>query len=187
MTRQKIFGAVLSLSILLITSVQAQEPLKPPFIYSPPSCDFEIKFPEKFFKHQKCVDGACSEIVSYAKTIKDSTGDVRLTCDAKTADDITKIKNTDLKASAKELADNAGLRSYGEDTATLPDGTLSAVTIALGNRGDKETIYTGQYWIGKKSLLTLEAEMRGPSNKDIEKIYTDILESVQVRPSNKVY
>jgi hypothetical protein len=178
---------ILFFTLLLVaipSMAQAQKPLAPPFIYSPPSCNFEIKFPEKFFTNKKCVGNDCSEIVSFAKTIKDSTVDFRLTCDAKTADDITKIKATDLKASAKELADNAGLRSYGEDTATLPDGTISAVTIALGKRGDKDAIYTGQYWIGPNSLLTLEAEMRGPANKEIEKIYTQILESVKVRAAN---
>ncbi len=179
---------IFTLLLAAIPSIaHAQKPLVPPFIYSPPSCNFEIKFPEKFFTNKKCIGNECSEVVSFAKTIKDSTVDFRLTCDAKSAADITNIKATDLKASAKELADNAGLRSYGEDTATLPDGTVSAVTIALGKRGDKETIYTWQYWIGTNSLLTLEAEMRGPANKEIEKIYTGILESVKVRPTNKVY
>lgn len=156
-----------------------------PTLYAPPTCDFEIKFPEAYTKQNKCVDDVCSEIISFAKTINQSSVDFRLTCDAKTKDEITAIKNTDLKASAKELADNAGLKSYGEDTAALPDGTVSAVTIALGKRGDKDAIYTGQYWIGSKSLLTLEAEMRGPTNDKIEKIYTDILGSVHVRGADK--
>ena len=184
-------------SLPYTVSAEAVKPAKPapkaaatttaaPTLYSPASCDFEIKFPEAYTKQNKCVDGACSEIISFAKTIKQSSVDFRLTCDAKTKDELTTIKNTDLKASAKELADNAGLKSYGEDTATLPDGTVSAVTIALGKRGDKDSIYTGQYWIGSKSLLTLEAEMRGPADKEIEKIYTDILGSVRVRPADNV-
>jgi hypothetical protein len=176
---------LLSVLLISLSSTAFAEAVKTPeFKYAPSSCDFEIIFPEKFYKAEKCTSKNisktdCYDVISYAKNIKDSSVDVRLTCESKTKEEIEILKQSDLKISAFELAKSTGLRSYGEDMGKMPDGTVTAVTIALGMRGKKEAIYTGQYWVGDKSLLTLEAEMTGPANDQIETIYSEILGSVK--------
>ena len=172
---------LLAVSLVFLASSAFAEAVKTPeFKYAPSSCDFEVIFPEKFYKAEKCSSKTdCYDVISYAKNIKDSNVDVRLTCESKTKEEIEILKQSDLKISALELAKSTGLRSYGEDMGKMPDGTVTAVTIALGMRGTKEAIYTGQYWVGEKSLLTLEAEMTGPANDQIETIYSEILGSVK--------
>jgi hypothetical protein len=153
------------------------------FKYAPAACEFQITFPERFFKAQKCDnENNCYDVVSFAMKDKDSNVDFRVICAAKNLEEIKILRSSDLKSSVNELAVSSGLRPMGADVATLPNNVLSAVSIALGARGTKETIYTGQFWIGNSSMMTLEAEMRGPSNKKIETIYSEILESVRSKP-----
>lgn len=169
------FIILMALCVFHLNQAHAAE-----YRYAPKNCEFEITFPEKFYTQLKCgTKNMCEEVVTFAKTIKTSTADFRVTCNAPGKEKMDLVRKSNLKASAKELATSAGLKSFGEDVATLPDGTLSAVTLALGKRGTLDALYTGQYWIGKTSLLLLEAEMRGPTNKDVEKIYSDILKSVK--------
>ena len=175
----RLFILTLSLLGFLSTTVLATEQ-KNQFIYAPASCEFQIIFPEKFFKAQKCDnENNCYDVISFALKDKDSNVDFRVTCLPKTNDEIKILRSSDLKAAVRDLAVSSGLRPMGDDVATMPDNVISAVAIALGFRGTAETIYTGQLWVGDKSLMTLEAEMRGPPNKKIETIYTKILESVK--------
>jgi len=36
-------------------------------------------------------------------------------------------------------------------------------------------MYSGQIWIGEKSLFTLEANMKGPQEKSVEETFVSIL------------
>ena len=180
----RILSVTLALCLCSAPALAAKKKATPKeFKYAPAPCEFQIVFPQKYFTQQKCdANKNCYDVISYAETDKDSSVDVRVTCDAKNKTDIETLKNSDLKNAVKQLALSSGLTPMGQDVATLPDKTVSAVTIAVGKRGKKDSIYTGQYWVGDRSLMTLEAEMRGPSNNKIEKIYTGILESVKRKP-----
>ncbi len=169
------------ISLVLLSSTAYAAAVKPASqLYAPPSCDFEVTFPNKFFKSERCTNkNDCYDVISFAFRDKESAVDIRLTCEPKSNEDIKILKQSDLKIAARDLAQSTGLTSYGEDMGKMPDGTVTAVTIALGMRGTKEAIYTGQYWVGDRSLLTLEAEMTGPANDQIEKIYSEILASVK--------
>ena len=57
----------------------------------------------------------------------------------------------------------------------------TSIALATGRRGEQDVIYTGQMWVGKQSILTLEGEMTGPENKEINDAYSEILRAVQVK------
>ena len=178
---KKIFTLAFAFCLLCVPSFasEKQKNASAKFLYAPEYCEFQIEFPQEYFSRKSCIADNCFDIISFAKTNENSNVDVRLSCQKKTSEEIKDIKNSDLKETVRELAIDAGLRPYAADVATLPSDIVTAVTIALGMRGKKESIYTGQFWIGKKSLLTLEAEMTGPANTEIEKIYSEILTSVK--------
>ena len=153
-----------------------------PFTYAPPSCDFEVTFPEKPFIEEKCgksEDKSCDEVVTYTQMTDASSLDFRITCNKDDPKKLSAIKPGDLKATAEEMAKNAGVKTFASDNALVDNKFKTAVALATGVRGGRDVIYTGQIWIGESSAMTLEGEMLGPENKKINDLYSQILKSVK--------
>lgn len=155
-----------------------------PFTYAPETCDFQITFPEKPFIEQKCVKDTCHDVVTYTSTNASSALNYRLTCIADEKADIDAITEDQMKETLNSLAKEANVTSLGDDNATLDNGTRTAVVVGGGKRGEQEVVYTGQLWLGQKSVLTLEAEMTGPADEKIEKQYVEILKSLNPKESS---
>ncbi len=167
---------ILFCSVLALISSPA---MAAPFTYAPEECEFQITFPEKPFIEKKCAaDGKdCSEIVTYTKAIgSDSSTNFRISCNAISATDITKYTPAILEETLKQMSKSAGLQPY--DTQSSDEkGYKKASSLSLSERNGKPLIYNGQIWAGKKSLFTMEAEMVGPQNNEIEKIFADIMKN----------
>ncbi len=168
---KKIF---LIFAVLMPLSAQAE-----PFTYAAEQCDFKIVFPEKPFIEQKCATkNSCHDVVSFTQTDAASSLNFRVTCIPEDKDKIKDLSPDNVKETLRGLVNDAGLQIFGQDAATLDDGIRTSVAIAGGKRNETDVIYTGQIWLGPASILTLEGEMVGPANKNIEKTYTEILKSV---------
>lgn len=149
-----------------------------PFIYGPTSCDFTVTFPEKPFIEKKCADGTCVEVVTYTQMSEASSINFRTTCNPQDAKAVSLYEAEDLKKTLLSMVKEAKLETYDSDSAVLEDKTKTAVAMATGRRNDRDVLYIGQMWVGKKSVLTIEGEMQGPENKKLEEAYMGILKSL---------
>jgi hypothetical protein len=153
-----------------------------PYTYAPEHCEFKITFPEKPYIEQKCTSGEkkqCTEVVTYTKVVTaDSSVNVRVTCNQKDPDELARYTPAIMEETIKQMVNDANLET---DNTEMMDknGYKSAAAISIGTRGDREIVYTGQIWIGKTSLFTLEADMTGPQNAEADKLFTDILKDMR--------
>ncbi|PZP57176.1 MAG: hypothetical protein DI586_01345 [Micavibrio aeruginosavorus] len=168
--------AGMTLILLLANPAQAA-----PFTYTSPNCDFTAAFPEKPFIEKKCVADKCEEIATFVHTIDSSAVNFRLSCHKVDPKDISLLTPDDLKKRLSALIKEAGLMPYAADAAIIKDGIKTSIAMATGRRGEQDVIYTGQMWVGKNSILTMEGEMTGPENQKINDMYGDILKDVQIR------
>ncbi len=173
--------AFAGMTALLLLSVPA---LAAPFTYTSPDCDFTVTFPEKPFIEKKCSPSApdkCEEIATFTQSIDQSGVNFRLTCNKAEPKDLSILTPDDLKKRLGALVKEANLIPYANDAAVIKDGMKTSIALATGRRGEQDVIYTGQMWVGKQSILTLEGEMTGPENKEISDVYSEILRAVQVK------
>lgn len=170
----------------LIPLLLASSPaLSAPFTYGPESCEFQITFPEKPFIETKCsADGKdCAEIVTYTKAIGSSAStNFRISCNPATKGELEKYTPEILEKTLKQMSKSAGLEPY--DTRSSDDnGYKKASSLSLSERDGKAIIYNGQIWVGKTSIFTLEAEMLGEKNDEIQQIFADILRDTYPKDS----
>ena len=165
------------LFILCATLAISAPALAAPFTYGPDNCEFQITFPEKPFIEKKCTgDGKdCTEIVSYTKAIgADSSTNFRVSCNVISADDVKKYTPDVLEETLKRLSKSNGLVPYDTKSGDN-NGYKNATSISLSERDQKPLIYHNQIWVGKTSIFTIEAEIAGNKNDDVEKTFADIL------------
>lgn len=166
-----------ALPLLLLSFPAAAEP----FTYAPPHCDFTITFPEKPFIEEKCTSDkakACDEVLTYTQMAGPASLNFRVTCIKDDPKILATYKTTNLTSTLDDMVKDTGLTSYGADAAEMENGIKTAVNLAGGIRNDREVVYTGQVWLGKNSIFSLEGEMSGPEDKKINEVYTQILKSV---------
>jgi hypothetical protein len=151
-----------------------------PFTYGPEPCEFQVTFPEKPLIEKKCsgvgIDN-CTEVVSFTKTAGvNSSTYFRVTCTSIKGDEVSKYTPAIIEETLRQLLKSNNLEAYDIQSAET-DGYKNASAISLSVRDDKSLIYNAQMWLGKKSMLTLEAEMAGDQNDAIEKTFADILKN----------
>ena len=163
------------------------------FTYGPESCEFQITFPEKPYIEKKCraAQGSeksksppeCAEIVSYTKAVGASAStEFRVTCQSITADERNKYNSAILEETLKKMLQDKGLEAF--NTKSGDKGNYkTAATLSLTTRDGKPLIYSSQLWVGQKSMFTIEAEMLGEKNDEIEKIFADILKKTYPKDS----
>ena len=169
----------LLIAALLLTSTPA---MADSYTYKPDSCDFNTVFPEKPFIEMKCSKDKpedCEEVATFTQTIDTSALNFRLSCRKADAKDLALLKPEDLKTRLSGMVKEAGLTPFKSDSALMEGNIKTAIALATGRRYDRDVIYTGQMWLGKASIFTMEGEMTGPENKKINDVYTEIMRSVK--------
>ncbi len=154
-------------------------------MWSPDTCEFKLNFPEAPFVEKKCPDGPdkqCHEVATYTQVVDvASRVNVRVSCQMRSEDDLKKLNDESLKEIVRTMAQESGLSS---DNIVLNDKDSSprtATILSIGARNDVDVVYTGQVWVGKKSLLRLDAEMSGPQNKTVDEKFSAILKSLSTK------
>ena len=153
--------------------------LSAPYIYGPDSCEFQITFPEKPFIEKKCTQNVmdCAEVVTFTKAVGlESSTNFRVTCNPISPTDVTKYTADIIKETLNQLVQSNHLEPYNSESFEK-DGYKSASTISLSQRDGKPLIYNGQIWVGQKSIFTIEAEMLGAQNHEIEKTFAYIMKN----------
>ena len=166
----------------LILFLAPSPALAAPFTYAPEHCEFKITFPEKPYFEQKCTSGEkkqCAEVVTYTKVVAaESSVNFRVTCNQQDPGELARYTPAIMEETIKQLVSDANLE-FDHTEMMEKDGYKSAAAVSIGTRGDRDIVYTGQIWIGKTSLFTLEADMTGPQDAEADKVFTDILKSMK--------
>lgn len=169
---------VLIAALLLISTPAMADP----YTYKPASCEFNTVFPEKPFIEVKCPKDKpddCEEVATFTKTLDASALSFRLSCRKASATDLSLLKPEDLKKRLAALVKQANLEPFTSDSALLEGNVKTSIALATGRRNERDVIYTGQMWLGKSSIFTMEGEMTGPESEEINNAYTEILRSVK--------
>lgn len=173
-------------TILLLTI--ASPALAEPFTYAPEYCEFQITFPEKPFIEKKCGKSVtdCAEVATYTKAIgTTSSTNFRVTCNPLTPSEIEKYTTTIIEETLKQLVTSNNLIPY-DSQSSEKDGYKNSSTISLSMRDEKPVIYNAQIWLGKKSMFTLEGEMVGEENDDIQATFAEILRNTYPKDKKPV-
>ncbi len=171
-------------------------------LYAPENCEMQIGFPKPPQIQRKCGigpdgsdSGNCTEVVTYRmertnppltqtdqdkKTaspaaIAPSSLSVRVTCQSYKPSQLESFNDDVLKSALDQMLKEQNYESYRDFTVDTTAGLRRASSISMGALNDVEHLYTGQIWKGAHSLFTLEAQMIGPSNLEIEKNFVAIL------------
>jgi hypothetical protein len=161
------------------TALLATPVLADPFTYGPDSCEFQITFPEKPYIETKCAAGgtSCTEVATYTKVVgAGSSTNFRVTCNPITPDEVSKYTPTILEETLKQMMKIASLTPY-DIKSGADDGYKNATALSLSEKDGKAFIYSGQIWTGQTSMFTIEAEMIGEQNDDIQKTFATILKN----------
>lgn len=178
---KNLFG-LMALLIFLPLGAHAES-----FIYAPEQCDFQITFPEKPYMVEKCAGAnekrKCVEVVSYKKIIPpDGAVDVRLTCEAKDDSNPDSQTKDYSELTLKSLLKDHNYEAYDLHSETSgKDHVTRSTSLSIGVQNDIPYIYSGQIWIGPKSLLTVETSMKGEKNDQVDQIFAEILKSLIVK------
>ncbi len=162
-------------ALALIPSLAKAEP----YTYAPDNCDMQITFPEKPFIEKKCLTSGekkdCTDIVTYKKIIPpDASVNFRVTCVGYDKKELDTYTNEVVEKTLNKLMKDQGMEAY-DVSSDDADGIRRATSMSVGTKDDVPYIYSGQIWIGEKSMFTLEAQMKGAKNDEIDKTFASIL------------
>lgn len=182
MERNKTIAAM-ALAIALCALPARAEQEMTPVTYSPPPCEFSVTFPDEPYKRQECGDESkketCVEKISYTQVYEmASTVNFRLSCNPIGAEVIENYSKEVMEATLKAMTKDTVVKTF-ESSSREEEGYKQAGLVGEGKSGTMPTIYIAQLWIGKKSAMSVEAEMIGEPNKEADKLFSDILKSVR--------
>lgn len=154
--------------------------------YAPDHCDFEITFPDQPYTSKRCPKGTgkCYDLTGYTMVYDlRSTVDISVTCVPSTTSNYNRYNERVIKAALNGMVKRVGISEYSLHTEEKEDfrhGVLSGSSKqnALGMQGK---IYNAQLWVGQNSIFTMEAKLTGPTHREAEAVFSDILKSVQVK------
>ncbi|MCC7304626.1 MAG: hypothetical protein IT558_00035 [Alphaproteobacteria bacterium] len=180
----------------LILPALAEEETKPaapaPYTYSPEHCQFTVTFPSEPFIKQKCdQDEAhgrmndkrrqCYDEVSFTKVYElSATVNFRIIC-SDTGDQIYKTYDDHLmELTLRSMVNQDIVKTF--DTSFRDEkelGYKQAGLVGEGKLGRTPTIHIAQLWIGKKSVLSVEADLVGAANDEADKLFSEIMKSIR--------
>lgn len=149
---------------------------------APDYCDFEITFPEEPHISQKCIEkDACFEQYSYTMVYDlQTTVDISAICNPSPAADYDRYKQNVMKAALNGMIDEKGLDDHSLRFDQQKEYRSAGVT-GTGKTGAQDKIYSGQLWVGKNSIFTVQAELIGAAHPVADKSFSDILRSIKYK------
>ncbi|MGH1399044.1 MAG: hypothetical protein ACRBCT_07510 [Alphaproteobacteria bacterium] len=172
-------------------AVEAQSeeaPADPSVTYSPDFCEFGVTFPDEPYTARRCEGedrSQCYDLVSYTQVYGLSTTvNFRVICNPIGADILEAYSPEVMETTLRALTKNSVVEEF-DATYREEDGYKQAGLVGEGHVGRTPTIYLAQLWIGKKSALSLEAELIGDAVGDADKLFGEVLKSVGLQTEDE--
>ena len=188
-----LFVSALLLMLFVMTSplfaqdetIKVQKPViqTPPMsvTYSPDYCEFSAKFPEEPYKIQECEDDAgtnCFEQVSFTRVYElSSTVTLRIVCNPSDPKVYSEYSAAVMGATLKGMTRDNYVKEL-HNSYREADGYKQAGLVAEGIKGMTDKIYVAQLWIGRQSVLTVEAQMIGEPNDAGDALFSVLLDNI---------
>lgn len=172
---------VLGTSAILMSVMSPDSATAKPYTYAPAHCDTQITFPEEPLIENRCMTkGArkdCSDVVSFKKIfIPDGSVSARVTCVAYDKKELDTYTPEVVEETLRRLLKDQNMEAY-DVASDSADGIRRSTSLSVGAQDNVPYIYSGQIWIGEKSMFTLEISMKGEKNEQADKLFAEILSS----------
>lgn len=153
------------------------------YTYQPEGCEFRMTFPEKPTTGTKCNpdnEAQCHQVSTYNETFAlDSALRVTVTCNPAEKNMLERYSGEVMEFTLETMARNSKTKNL--ETGFTDHGDVKqAVLLGSDELEDgTERVYMAQLWIGKKSVFTVEGEVKGAANPTADTIFSDIMKSVR--------
>ncbi len=150
-------------------------------LYKPDYCDFFAEFPTEPLKGRRCEtddESKCYDLVSYTKVFGlSSTVRVDIICnpgDEKLFAEYTPevMKKTVIAMTKGNVQESFEPQVHEEKNYRL------AGMIGRGRAGMGDTIFVAQLWVGRKSVMAVEAELMGEQTEEADELFASILKTI---------
>lgn len=152
------------------------------YIFQPEGCEFAITFPDEPYSRRQCNPdnpAQCTDITSYTKVFGiEATLNFDVTCYPVEEGMYDQFSEEVMRATLEAMLADRNLDEVETDAQTLPYAK-QAVALGTGTSGQSDLIFTGQLWIGKKSIYTIEAELIGRQLDAADELFMDIIASIR--------
>ncbi|MGB4057574.1 MAG: hypothetical protein WBK77_05780 [Alphaproteobacteria bacterium] len=159
----------------------AQDAAPTPVTYSPPPCEFSVTFPSAPYTTRRCDEietEKCYDQTSYTQVYDmASTVNFRVICNPIDEGVYDHYSDQVMEATLKAMTKHSVVKTFDASFRTK-DGYKQAGLVGEGKTGTLPTLYIAQLWIGKKSALSVEAELIGEPEQKADELFRDIIKSV---------
>ncbi len=177
------FFPLIGLCLLL----SAQSAHAEPFTLAPTGCDFQITFPEKPYRSEKCdeVGARCYAVNNFTRVFDlHTTVNFRITCNPSPEGALERYSGETLKTVLKGMIDNNTITEYDLHFNESEKTKLASLT-GTGKVGLTPMIYTAQIWVGPNSLFTMEGELIGKGSTEADDLFAGIISSIRTKEAEK--
>ena len=155
--------------------------------YAPEICDFEMVFPSEPYIAKRCPQSqsgsqkSCYDITSFTYVYDVTTSvDITVTCAPSTPADYKTYSPPIIKTALQGMLRSKNVQDAEVNTREKEEYRVGSL-LGATKRGKQNGIYSAQLWIGQNSIMTIEAQLIGPSHPKADIAFGDILSSVKVR------
>ena len=151
--------------------------------YAPEACDFEMIFPSDPYIARRCPQGqaSCYDVTGFTYVYDVTTSvDITVTCVPSTPAEYKAYSPPIIKTALQGMSRRKNIEG-AEINAREKEGYRVGSLLGATKRGKQNGIYNAQLWVGQNSLMTIEAQLIGPSHPKADIAFGDILSSVKIR------
>jgi DNA polymerase II small subunit/DNA polymerase delta subunit B len=151
--------------------------------YSPEYCEFTARFPEEPYRLSYCPNPKspekCYEQASYTQVFElSSTVRLKVACTPSSEDLYTQYSPEVMQATLRGMTRRKYVKEI-DHSQREGDGYKEAGLVAQGAEGRSDKIYIAQLWIGRHSVMTVEAEMIGETVDSADALLSSLLNGVR--------
>ncbi|MGQ0527775.1 MAG: hypothetical protein ACT4OY_07105 [Alphaproteobacteria bacterium] len=174
--------AVKILALMLLTvPVLAQDAVDKSSTFRPDACEFAVTFPEEPDISQRCETNdksRCYDLISYNQVYGiDSSVKFRVTCSVVNEDMQKKYTREVMEATLRAMTRRSNVDTF-DTTWREETDYRQAGLVGEGKANNLPNIYIAQLWMGKRSALSVEAELVGAPHEKADKLFSETLKSV---------
>ena len=165
----------------LPTEIVKEEEKLDTLLYKPDYCDFYAKFPSEPTRSHRCElenPDRCYDLVSYTKVFEmTSTVKAEIVCNPLPEGAFEKYTPEIMKETVLSMAQGEVVQGY-EPNVQESANFKQAGMVGRGRAGMGDTIFVAQLWVGRHSIMAVQAEMMGTPVEEAESHFADLLRSI---------
>lgn len=151
------------------------------YTYAPDYCEFSATFPEEPHINKACEPDdptACYDLVSFTKVFDMvSTVQVDIICNPSTEEVYNSLDEEKMKATVINMTKDTVLQTH-EVGARDAGAYRHAGLVGLSRLGMDDSLFIAQLWSGKKSIMSVKAQLIGQQMDATDELMAKILRGI---------